>query len=85
MPAQRGADADAQVADAKLYGAFQLFLADGERLESRADMVMEQLSLRRQDDAPGTPGEQAAANALLELLDGFADGGLADIELPGGF
>ena len=46
-------------------------------------MLVEQLSLAGQYHAAGTAGKEAAADAFLELLDGFADGGLADVKLLG--
>ena len=44
-------------------------------------MGKEKLSLRRQLNAPGTAGEKADFQAVLQFADGLADGRLADVKL----
>ena len=46
-------------------------------------MIIKKPALIGQDDTSGASGKKLAFQSVLELLDGLADGRLADIELLG--
>ena len=80
----RVAGADNQIAHQQLPGLGELVLAGLEQRQGTADIVVEQLPLAGQGDAPGTAGEQTHLQLRLQLLHRLADGRLGDIEIFGG-
>ena len=72
--------ADGQMAHLQLAGLTQLGLAGLQQADGAADIFIQQLAVRRQGDAPAVAGEKAGLEVALQLLDGLADSGLADIQ-----
>ena len=79
--AQGGADPNGQMADAQLDGAAQLFFSQGQGVKGGFYMGEQEFSFRSHGHTPGAAGKKLGAEAFLQLLDGFADGGLADVQL----
>lgn len=80
---QRCADADMQGAAVSGGLPADSLLAQGDGLKSILHMGVEHGTLMGQGDAPAVPVEQGDAQRLFQFLNGLADGGLADVQLPG--
>ena len=62
---------------------FQLALAASDGVEGGVHVLEEDTAFPCELDAAGIPVEEPDAETFLKLADGFADSGLADIELFG--
>ena len=72
--------ADGQVSHLQLSGLAQLGLAGFQQADGAADIFIQQLAVGGQGDAAAVAGKKTGLEIALQLLDGLADGGLADIQ-----
>ena len=82
--AQSGADSDGQTAGAQQVIPAYHFLPLADGLKSGVQMLIQKLSVLRQGDSTGTADQQGRGKGFLQPGDGFAHGGLADIQFFGG-
>jgi len=78
--AQRRAYANPEVPDAKFGHLMELLLSGFQRIKGRAYVLKQKLSFCRELYASGAAGKQRGAQSVFQLPDGFADGGLADVQ-----
>ena len=64
----------------QLPGLAQLGFAGFQQADGAADILIQQLAVGSQCHAPAVAGEQPGLQITFQLLDGLADGGLADIQ-----
>ena len=71
---------DGEMSHLQLTGLAQLVLTRFEKTNGAANVLIQQLAVRRQRHTAAVAGEQAGLQIALQLLDGLAHGRLTDIE-----